>query len=306
MTEISREILDKYQIRKTGPQKSAFIDYMKEKYPHLRVESGGFPRSRNLVVGDPDRAKVIFCAHYDTCAALPFPNLIMPKNIPLSLLYAVLICIPFLALGGAAAALVSLLTESAAVQYWTFLGVYFVSFFALLLFGRPNRHTVNDNTSGVIVLCELMETLPPSVREQVAFVFFDHEENGLIGSSYFRKMHKKTTAHTPVINFDCVSDGEHMLLVQSKPFLKQYGDTLRTAFPDGDGIIVHHEKSSTTFYPSDQGNFPVSVGVTAMKRGRCGLYLDRIHTARDTVMRAENIDYLIAAAAKFLAVCEIQ
>ena len=89
MTEISREILDKYQIRKTGPQKSAFIAFMKEKYPHLRVESGGFPRSRNLVVGDPDRAKVIFCAHYDTCAALPFPNLIMPKNIPLSLLYAV-------------------------------------------------------------------------------------------------------------------------------------------------------------------------------------------------------------------------
>ena len=45
MTEISREILDKYQIRKTGPQKSAFIDYMKEKYPHLRVESGDFPEA---------------------------------------------------------------------------------------------------------------------------------------------------------------------------------------------------------------------------------------------------------------------
>ena len=84
MTEISREILDKYQIRKTGPQKTAFIEFLKGKFPHLRVEAGGFPKSRNLVVGDPDRAKVIFCAHYDTCAVLPFPNLITPKKVQYS------------------------------------------------------------------------------------------------------------------------------------------------------------------------------------------------------------------------------
>ena len=306
MTEISREILDKYQIRKTGPQKTAFIGFLKGKFPHLRVEAGGFPKSRNLVVGDPDRAKVIFCAHYDTCAALPFPNLITPKNILFYLVYSILVCIPFLLLGGAAAVLVSFLTESAAVLYWTFLGVYFASFFGLLLLGKPNKHTVNDNTSGVIVLCELMEILPPSVREQACFVFFDHEENGLIGSSYFRKTHKKATAHIPVINFDCVSDGEHMLLVQSKPFLKQYGDALLKSFTDADGITVHHEKSSTTLYPSDQGNFPVSLGVAAMKRKWSLLYLDRIHTARDTVMREKNIEYLIVATQRFLAACDIQ
>ena len=306
MNDTGREILEKYQVRKTGPQKTAFIAFMREKYPTLRVEEGGFPRSRNLVVGDPDHAKAIFCAHYDTCAVMPFPNLITPQNILFYLLYSVLVCIPFLALGGAASALLSLVTDSAALLYWTFLGVYFASFFGLLLFGRPNKHTVNDNTSGVITLCELMDKLPESVRAQVAFVFFDHEENGLIGSKYFHTKHKKSLANTPVINFDCVSDGDQILLVQSKPFMKRYGDALQDAFAEADGLVIHHAKSSSTIYPSDQGNFPCGVGVAALKRGWMGLYLDRIHTARDTVMKEENIHYLVAAAARFLAACGIQ
>lgn len=306
MNEISREILEKYQLRKTGKQKTAFIEYMKAKYPTLRVEEGGFPKSRNLVVGDPGRAKVIFGAHYDTCAALPFPNLITPKNIPFYLLYSLFVCLPFLALGGVAAWLVSFLTDSDALLYWIFLGGYFVSFFALMLFGVPNKHTVNDNTSGVITLCELMEALPESVRAQVAFVFFDHEENGLIGSKFFLKTHKTAMKNTPLINFDCVSDGDHILLVQNKPFLKKYGEALKTAFGAEDGLTVHYEKSSTTLYPSDQGNFPVSLGVAAFKRGIVGLYLDRIHTSRDTVMKEENIRYLVESAARFVEACGIR
>ena len=306
MNDISREILDKYQVRKTNSQKTAFIAFLKEKYPHLHVEEGGFPRCRNLVVGDPARAKVIFGAHYDTCAVMPFPNLITPKNILFYILYSVLVCLPFLALGAAAAWLLSLVTDSALAMYWTFLSVYFASFFGMMLFGRPNRHTVNDNTSGVITLCELMETLPPCMREQVCFVFFDHEENGLLGSKFFYKTHKTALKNTPVINFDCVSDGDHIMLVQSKPFLKQYRDTLKAAFADEDGLTLHFEKSSTTLYPSDQGNFPTSVGVAALKRGWVGLYLDRIHTLRDTVMKEENIRYLVDGAVRFAEECGIQ
>ena len=306
MTDISREILDKYQVRKTNAQKTAFIAFMKEKSPRLHVEKGGFPRCRNLVVGDPARAKMVFCAHYDTCAVMPFPNLITPKNILFYLLYSILVCLPFLALGAAATGLMSYVTDSYAILYWTFLIVYFAAFFGLMLLGPANKHTVNDNTSGVITLCELLEKLPESVQEQICFVFFDHEESGLIGSKQFFKTHKATMKNIPVINFDCVSDGDHILLVQSKPFMKQYGDALKTAFADEDGLQIHFAKSSTTLYPSDQGNFPVSVGVAAMKRGWMGLYLDRIHTPRDTVMKKENIRYLVESAARFARECGIQ
>ena len=306
MNEISREILDKYQVRKTSSQKTAFIAFMKEKFPRLHVEEGGFPRCRNLVVGDPARAKMVFCAHYDTCAVMPFPNLITPKNILFYLIYSILVCLPFLALGAAATGLMSYVTDSYAILYWTFLIVYFAAFFGMMLLGPANKHTVNDNTSGVITLCELLEKLPESVQEQICFVFFDHEESGLIGSKQFFKTHKATMKNIPVINFDCVSDGDHILLVQSKPFMKQYGDALKTAFADEDGLQIHFAKSSTTLYPSDQGNFPVSVGVAAMKRGWMGLYLDRIHTPRDTVMKKENIRYLVESAARFARECGIQ
>ena len=306
MNEISREILDKYQVRKTSSQKTAFIAFMKEKFPRLHVEEGGFPRCRNLVVGDPARAKMVFCAHYDTCAVMPFPNLITPKNILFYLIYSILVCLPFLALGAAATGLMSYVTDSYAILYWTFLIVYFAAFFGMMLLGPSNKHTVNDNTSGVITLCELLEKLPESVQEQICFVFFDHEESGLIGSKQFFKTHKATMKNIPVINFDCVSDGDHILLVQSKPFMKQYGDALKTAFADEDGLQIHFAKSSTTLYPSDQGNFPVSVGVAAMKRGWMGLYLDRIHTPRDTVMKKENIRYLVESAARFARECGIQ
>jgi hypothetical protein len=44
------------------------------------VEKASFG-GRNIVIGNPDTAKVLYTAHYDTCARLPFPNFITPKNI---------------------------------------------------------------------------------------------------------------------------------------------------------------------------------------------------------------------------------
>ena len=51
----------------------------------------------------------------------------------------------------------------------------------LLLFfaGPANKHTANDNTSGVATLIEIMKELPEELRSDVAFIFFDLEEVGL-------------------------------------------------------------------------------------------------------------------------------
>ena len=88
MTELSREILRDWQIRKTKAQKLRFIEFMQSRLPGLTVEEGGWPRCRNLVLGDPENADVVFTAHYDTCARLPFPNFITPKNLLIYLLYS--------------------------------------------------------------------------------------------------------------------------------------------------------------------------------------------------------------------------
>jgi hypothetical protein len=53
------------------------------------------------------------------------------------------------------------------------------------------------------------------------------------------------------------------------------------------------------FYPSDQANFSRGVGAAALKKAKGGLlYMDRIHTKRDTVYMEENIVYLTEGAVR--------
>jgi Zn-dependent M28 family amino/carboxypeptidase len=164
---------------------------------------------------------------------------------------------------------------------------------ALIMFGPANKHTANDNTSGVTVLLELMTSLPEEQKERAAFIFFDLEELGLFGSAGFAKKHKASMQDRLLINFDCVSDGEHMLFTTAKKS-RRYAEQLREVFPSTEAV----EAEVTTrgvFYPSDQANFPCGVGVAALKRSRFFglLYMNRIHTTRDTVYREENIAFLV-------------
>lgn len=302
MTALSEQILNSWQVRKTKKQKTAFIEFMQSQIPDLKVESGGFGNNRNLVLGDVKSAKVILTAHYDTCARLPFPNFLTPKNIPLYLLYNLLICVPVFALIVVLNALLGLVTDSFWIAYWGSFLPGFALIFFLFAGGKPNSHTVNDNSSGVITLCELMAAMTEEQKAQTAFVFFDNEENGLLGSAFFRKLHKKDGLKQKLLlNYDCVSDGDHILFVQSASALKTHGTSLAAAFPSTESKTVHLEKSSTTIYPSDQANFPMGVGIAALKKKKyIGLYLDRIHTVKDTVFQAENITFLVDGTLRLL------
>ena len=92
MTEAAKTVLTAYEVRKTKQQKEAFRTFLCEELEKLgyapRVESGRvLVMNHNVVAGDPERAKVLFTAHYDTCAVLPFPNFITPRNFFVYLLY---------------------------------------------------------------------------------------------------------------------------------------------------------------------------------------------------------------------------
>ena len=305
MTPFSQLILSDWQVRKTKKQKLAFIRLMQSRFPELRVEESKIIHNRNLVAGDLETAEFILSAHYDTCAVLPFPNFIMPKNIPVTVLYSLLICVPFFLIAFGFNLLLALVTDSFFVHYWASLILIIGLIVAVFFLGVPNKHTANDNTSGVITLCELMERMPEELRERVLFVFFDNEENGLLGSAFFRKLHKKELGGKLILNFDCVSDGDEILLVVNKAARKKYGGRLDAAFPGTDEKTVHMEKSSSAMYPSDQAGFPLSVAVAAMKKlPLLGLYLDRIHTGRDRVFDERNIEYLCKSTIDFLSSAE--
>lgn len=300
MNQLSLDILAKYQVRKTREQKDRFIAFLRERIPELKIEEGGFPRCRNLVLGDVDKASCILTAHYDTCAALPFPNFIAPKNLLITVLYSLLICVPFFVVLLAANVLLSFISTGFWVHELFSFVLFFLLFFLVFIGGPANKHTANDNTSGVITLCELICGMNPEERAKTAFVFFDHEESGLLGSACFRKRHKGALKDKLIINYDCVSDGDHILLVENKEAGKRFGDALERAFTGNEWKTVHIEKSSSALYPSDQLGFPCAVAVAAMhKKPFIGLCLGRIHSSRDTVFDEKNIRFICEATRRF-------
>ena len=292
MTELSRIVLESYQVRKTKKQKQAFAAFLQNYIPQLQVQESGLFKCRNLVIGDPAAAHVILGAHYDTCPQLPFPNFITPKKPLLSVLYSVLMVLPYLIVILLSKQLLNLLHLDFWTEYWISLAAY-IFLLLLILDGPANPNTANDNTSGVITLLEIYQALSPEQRENVCFVLFDNEEKGLLGSAQFRKKYKKEIKNALMINFDCVSDGDHFLLAVSKPAKEKYGEALESSFPCTDTKQILQENLKKVYYPSDQAGFPMAVAVASLKYKKpFGYYMDRIHTKRDTVFEEANIDYL--------------
>lgn len=300
MTSTTREIFDRFEVRKSKKEKAAFRQWLepivRQAGYEMTVEKCSFG-GRNIVIGDPQSASVVFTAHYDTCAVMPFPNFITPKSMLIYLVYqlllaAVMLLVPGIIVYPAA----PLLGDWAGLVYL----VLVYAFLGVMMFGPANRHTANDNTSGVTAVIDLMSAVPAQQRNKVAFILFDLEEAGLIGSSCYASAHKKAMKNKPVINFDCVSDGEYMLFVvrkKARPFAK-----LLERVYTSDPAVTVEVATKGTVYPSDQASFPCGVGVASLKKSkRLGiLYMDRIHTPKDTVYREENIAYLVERSLRLI------
>lgn len=304
MTDLSKEILEKYQVRKSKKQKTAFIELLRAHFPNLKVEDDAIGYSRNIVIGNPDTAKMVFTAHYDTCAVMPIPNFIMPKNMLVSFLYAFVLVIPMLLIGNAVGGLAEFVLKDPGMgalfnllTYWLIL--------VLMIFGPANKHTVNDNTSGVITLIELMNAMTDEQRAQSCFVFFDNEEKGLLGSSAFAREHKAVMKDKLLINFDCVSDGDNFMIILNKRAHPEYAEAMKAAFEGVTEKTMLIEGEKGVYYPSDQKNFKKNIGVASFKKSKLGLYMDRIHTPKDTVMDERNIEVLVSGFVRFFDAAEI-
>ncbi len=302
----TKHILNDFQIRKNSAQKSSFrcwlSDTLKTHGYEVHVESGGsLIKSSIVIVGDPEKAKVVYTAHYDTCASLPFPNFITPQNLFLYLLYQILIVIPMFVLAIGAELFLLFLWDDAPM-WLAMLVVYLVLGFCIwwMMAGPANKHTMNDNTSGVATLMEIALSLPTDCRNNVAFIFFDNEEKGLLGSSLFKKKHGAKMKDTLVINFDCVSDGDYIQFYPNKVLKKDACllNQLQDSFCSNDDKHID-VINGFGFYPSDQKSFVKGIGVAAMNKGPFGYWLGRIHTKRDTVFDTQNIELLRLGALKF-------
>lgn len=297
--QTAMDVLQNFPVRKSGKQKQAFRDSVKEYLESLgyevSFETGNF-HSVNVLTGNPETAKYLVTAHYDTCARMIVPNLITPCNMLTFLAYQLFICLLLMVPTLAVAALVGYLLHSFFAGYCLWLILLFGSI-GLMMFGPSNPSNSNDNTSGVVSVLEIARSLPEKYRKDVCLVLFDLEEAGMIGSASYRKAHKKATDHQTVLNLDCVGEGDYLCLFPTvklkknpkrcKPFQQICGKTGRKE--------IQFRTKGFSIYPSDQTQFPYGVGICALNRSKLGLYLSRIHTKKDTILDVTNINILRAA-----------
>ncbi len=294
------DVLVQFPIRKTKKQKQAFREAVQEYvtglgYP-VTVEKGSMG-AQNVVIGNPAGAKYLVTAHYDTPACMVVPNFITPTNPLMFILYQLLVVALLFAVSIGAAVVVNLLTQDYQISFFVWYLVYFGALL-LMMFGPANRHNANDNTSGVVTVLETLASVPETHRDQVCFVLFDLEEAGLVGSASYRKAHKAATNQQIIVNLDCVGDGNELMMFPTKQLRKDTEKLKPLANICGywgeKSLLLKHK--GFYVYPSDQKNFPLGVGVAAFNRKKfIGLYCDKIHTRRDTVLEPTNVNILRAA-----------
>lgn len=304
---ILQKLNEVHPVRRSRKEKADFRAFISERLGHLgvRTETTSDGKNENLVIGDPTSAKVVLTAHYDTPAASLFPNLMIPRNLPLFWFFQflpVFLLLGVSLLGGFAVAQIAANGDST-----VFLLGFLVFYYALYFLGFrvfPNRRNANDNTSGVATLISVAERLTPDDLKTVAFVFFDNEEKGKKGSKAYAKDHREAMKTRLVLNFDCVGNGEHVVWIAKKdaeahelfPRLKE---TVTAAKADAFTVQVYPMRCSES--NSDYKSFPCGVGCMVCKKNRFGvLYTPRIHTAADIVANDENVAFLAETVGRFL------
>ena len=296
-------IVEQFPVRKSKKQKESLRQWAVSEANSLgydaRVEwnSG----NNNVVVGNPDTAEAVFTAHYDTPPVMPFPNFITPKNILFYIIYNIGVVLVMLVVCIGASVIIGNFTDNVSLGFDIGRLIYFLILFLMLL-GPANKNNVNDNTSGVAAVFELMTRIPEDKRSKVAFILFDNEEKGLRGSGAYAKDHKVVKKEKLLINMDCVGDGENILFFTLKKTreLSAY-EKLVSAMEAQVGRNLLMNKMESCIYPSDQRHFKHGIAVCACKKAKIiGYYCDKIHTKKDTVCEQENLDFIANGLAQFV------
>ena len=303
LSRIDRE----YPVRNSAEQKKAF-----RAWALGEAKQNGFVQAKavtaegheNLVFGNPDTARVIFTAHYDTPRRSLLPNLMLVTNRVLFWAYHLGTVLVMLAVSlGTAFAVKSILNldwhnlPSRLLVLAVYLAVYGALFF-LLLRGPANRRNRNDNTSGTAAVMELMRR--NGEKDGVAYILFDDEEKGKKGSKAFAKANPAVKANALIVNLDCVGNGDTFVF---GPSVKAEASPLYAELKKAAGQAGLNAR----FFPagkaqmnSDHKNFVQGIGVCACShRPGIGYYTGRIHTSRDTVAEPANIERLADALGRF-------
>lgn len=303
----TRLLVDEYPVRLKRLQKDAFLLQAQQLFSDMgysaRISDDAYLLpNRNLIAGSLEKASFVFSAHYDT----PYRMLIGSNTLfPKSLLLTILVQLPLvlLLITLELAVMIGMIHLNFTLLITQLTGLTVLAFSTWLLMLRfTNPNNVNDNTSGVLSILTIASMLPAAYRDKVAFVLFDNEEKGMLGSLGFKKKYKQFIDAATLINFDCVGVGDTILLLLSDHANKD--DTLSSALNKSKPTTQKQlaiQSGKGYFYPSDQMHFKKTIVGAAFHRHKAlGLYINKLHTARDQIVEIENITALSSWMINFM------
>ena len=138
-------------------------------------------------------------------------------------------------------------------------------------------------------------------NDKVAFILFDNEEKGKLGSKAFSKAHAESFSDKLVVNLDCVGYGNNILTVaKDKAMLTKEYSLLQECLKSNEIYNVEHYSTKGSLSNTDHKSFTCGMSIMACKRNAvAGFYTPRIHTRHDTEANEENIEFLTERLSEF-------
>ena len=266
---LKKYLLTVHPVRKSGAQKREFRQWLLRELKRAGWKAGEetygkWNGSVNVVAGDPDRASVFLCAHYDTGSRMPVPDFVSPTNVLAHVCYHLAAALALFAAAFLLALAVSFPLNQPGLMLPLFL-VLAVAGLWLTAYGPANQNNANGGSSGVLALLAVARAA--GFDKRVCLVFLDNNERNLLGASAFKKKHIDKAAQCLFINLDCVGDGEELLLIPSK-YSRWDGplaEALEKSFPEGEEMRLHVMTKGLQYYPSDNRKFKFHVTVCACR-----------------------------------------
>ena len=272
MSDFAERITREFPVRRKPEEKERFrlflVGALREMGYHAELQTketalqlGG--RVTNVVAGDPETAKLLLIAHYDTPLRPLLPPLIAPTR-PVSGFFYMALTPVCVLLGSFVVSMgVGFALKAPQLPLPLFL-LLLLAALVYLRFGPSETRNLNDNTSGVAALLETASALTPRYRGEVAFAFLDGGFGGMSGAKGFRARYPSAKEKT-VINVNCVAQGSELLILPSK-YSRWNGevlDAMLESFENGENTDVFLKTDGLTYYPSDNRAFRYSFTICA-------------------------------------------
>lgn len=260
----------------------------------------------NVIAGDPEKAKILLTAHYDTGVKELLPSFVAPTRPLTYTLYQALTPVLMLLVSFLLAFGITFAVKEPFMTLPLFL-VFLLAMLCYPKFGPGELQNGNSSDSGVAALLETAKNITPRYRGNVCFVFFDCGTQGMQGARGFRRKYP-VMREKNVIHLDCVGQGDEVLLLPSKysRWNEELLDLLNKSFADvsmPEGKSVFLKTDGLVYYPSDNRKFRYSTAICAVKRvpgfGRCIM-----PHSKNGAVDEENLRILSEGLAKLVMRCE--